>query len=505
MERVAGELLDWIGDEIPHPHTPVHLFCGLGDNGGDGLALARMLREDGFNIQVHVVNFGKKRSKGFLLNLERLKQQKFWPEFLDRDSDLPDLGPEDIVVDAIFGIGLSRPPEPWVGQLIEHINASGSRVYSVDIPSGLPMDRAPWDPAHVVRAYQTFSVQWPKLVFFLPTTGPYTGHWELLDIDMEPEYAQLEESEFEMIGNFEAMALHRDRAKFAHKGDFGHALIIGGSHGKIGAVQLAASAALSTGCGMVTAHVPDCGYHSLQTAVPDVMVLTDPETRLITKIELPFDPAAIGIGVGMGTDARTVSAFAGLLKKVERPMVIDADALNILSTHRELLGDLPPNSILTPHPKELQRLIGPWGDDFEKLEKAKDFVLEHDLILVIKGAYSITLSKDGCFVNTSGNPGLATAGSGDVLTGMLTALLAQGLASVQAAIFGVFLHGLAGDLAVVDSSFEAVRAPKIVEKIGQAYLTLIIPEGMDPWDDDDLDEDLDDILGENPFDDQGLF
>lgn len=505
MERVAAELQMWIEGEIVDLKQRIHLFCGVGNNGADGLALARLLQEDGYNLQVYVVNFSEKRSKDFLYYLERLKKENHWPEFLGKDSDLPTLAPDDIVVDAIFGIGLDRAPAPWVGRLIEHINRTLATTISVDIPSGLPMDRAPWNPDQVVLAQLVLTVQWPKLVFFLPSTGIYVRHWEIMDVDMEPEYAQLEEGDFELIGTPEALAMYRPRFKFSHKGDYGHALIIGGSHGKIGAVQLAASAALSTGCGTVTAHVPECGYHSLQTAIPDVMVLTDAEERLVTGINLPFDPAAIGIGMGMGTDPRTVEAFRALLKVVEKPMVVDADGLNILAAHPELIADLPPNSILTPHPKELERLIGPWRDDFEKLDRAKAFATKHGLVLLIKGAHTITLSKDGGFVNTSGNAGMATAGSGDVLAGMLTALLAQGYPSLKAAILGTYLHGLAGDKAVLDHAFEGVRAPMIVENLGAAFIQMIMPSEMDEWQRfiDEDDEDDDDDWGLEEGDDMG--
>ena len=495
MERVAGELFQWIGDRFGGLDVHIHLFCGVGNNGGDGLALARLLRENGYDIQVQVVNFSANRSKGFLKNLERLKRRKLWPEILGQDSTFPELAPTDIVVDAIFGLGLNRAPEPWVGRLIEHINASASLVLSVDIPSGLSMDRAPWNPDHVVRAGVALSIQWPKMVFFHPRTGVYAKQWALLDIEMDREYSMLEESEYELIGTAEALPLYRPRGKFTHKGDHGHALIIGGSHGKIGAVQLAASAALATGSGMVTAHVPDCGYHSLQTAIPEVMVLTDREERLISKIELPFDPVAIGIGMGMGTDAKTVKAFAWLLKTTERPMVVDADGINILAAHRELLKELPPNSILTPHPKELERLIGPWKDDFEKLEKAKAFLMEHDVVLVLKGAHTITLSREHGYVNSSGNPGMATAGSGDVLAGMLTALLAQGYPPLAAAVLGVFLHGVAGDMDASENGFEAVRASGIVGWIGQAFVSLTMPRDDledEDWEDEPWEDDLED-------------
>lgn len=473
MENAARALFAWIAERFRGENVRFHLFCGVGNNGGDALALARMLQGDNYDIRVYVVDFGGMRSGDFLLNLQRLEGERPRPEFLDQDSDLPELGPGDIVVDGIYGIGLNRAPAPWVGRLIEHINNSPALVLAVDVPSGLPMDRAPWNPDHVVRADVSLCFQWPKLIYFLPDTGRYSKALEVLDIGLDLQFEQEEESEYELVEREGAAALHMPRERFAHKGDFGHALIVGGSHGKIGAVQLAASACLSMGSGMVTVHLPECGYHALQTALPEAMVLTDRDPRTITHIELPFEPAAIGIGVGMGTAGPTVQAFGSLLRQYGRPMVIDADGINILAFHRELLDELPRNSILTPHPRELERLIGPWRDDFEKLEKAKAFVREHQVVLVIKGANTMVLTAAGGFVNTSGNPGMATAGSGDVLTGLLTALLAQGYPADRAAVFGVYVHGLAGDLCAGENFYEGVRATGIIAWIGRALAQLL--------------------------------
>lgn len=495
MEWVADALFNWIESRFPEDlEAPIHLFCGIGNNGGDGMALARLLLDHGFDIKVHIVNFSDKRSKEFLLNMERLKQKKHWPEILNSGSDFPEIGPEDIVVDAIFGVGLNRAPEAWVGRLIEHINASEAFVLSVDLPSGLPMERPPWNPSHVIRADVALGIQWPKLLSFLPEMAAYAEDWDLLDVGMDPEVSIGQETDFELIESAEIFPLYRFRSKFSHKGDYGHSLIIGGSHGKIGAIQLAASACLVTGSGMVTAHVPECGYQSLQTAQPEIMLLTDQNEKIVTKVELPFVPTAIGIGMGMGTDVKTVKAFAALLKETNRPMVIDADALNILAAHPEMLDDLPADSILTPHPKELERLIGPWKDGFDKLEKARAFALKYKLVLVVKGAHSITFYGKRGYINSTGNPGMATAGSGDVLAGMLTALLAQGYPSLDAAIFGVYQHGLAGDLCAMEHGFEAVRASGIVKKIGNAFTELYWNDWADGQDgfDDEFDGEFDD-------------
>ena len=316
------------------------------------------------------------------------------------------------------------------------------------------------------------SFQFPKLVFFLPETGVYLNQWEILDIGLDADYIAKTETAFELIGRPEVLPLYRPRLKFSHKGNYGHSVIIGGSYGKIGAVQLASNACLTVGSGLVTAFVPKCGYDALQTAVPELMVLTGSREKYISDIEIPFEATVVGVGMGMGMDDDTVSAYASFLKSSDAPMVIDADGLNILSQNPEMLNDVPKMSVLTPHPKELARLMGYWNSDFEKLEKAMAFSAKYDVVLVLKEAHTITVYKDKGYVNTTGNPGMATAGSGDVLTGMITGLIAQGYESLEAAMFGVYLHGLAGDLAVSVKGYEAMKASDIVEHIGNAYKEL---------------------------------
>lgn len=482
MERAATQLFEWLHSRLRGTQVNIQLFCGIGNNGGDGLVLARKLHENDYSIKVHVVNYSEKRSEDFLLNLERLKDVKVWPDFIKSGSSFPKISPNDIIVDAIFGIGLNRAPDDWVGNLIQHINSSRAFTLSVDVPSGLPMNRGPWNKEYVIRASYVLSFQVPKLVFFLPETGVYLNQWEILDIGLDQDFLNKTETDFELIGRPEIVPMYRPRLKFSHKGTYGHSVIIGGSYGKIGAVQLATNACLSVGSGLVTAFVPKCGYDSLQTAVPEVMVLTGSREKNITEIDIPFEPTVVGIGMGMGLDDDTVSAFGSFLKKCTKPMVIDADGLNILSQNPEMLNDVPELSILTPHPKELERLIGHWDSDFDKLQKAKVFASKYNIVLVIKGAHTITIFNNKGYVNTTGNPGMATAGSGDVLTGMITGLLSQGYRSVEAAIFGVFLHGLAGDLEVSSKGYEALKASGLVENIGSAYSELFRQPEMEQKD-----------------------
>ncbi|MBT8187685.1 MAG: NAD(P)H-hydrate dehydratase [Croceitalea sp.] len=472
MERAAVQIFNWMHDRLQGASVHIHLFCGIGNNGGDGIALARLLHENNYAISVHVVNYSEKRSKDFLINLDRLKERKLWPDFLDPKSEMPILGKDDIIVDAIFGIGLNRAPEAWVTKLIMHINASQAFVLAVDIPSGLYMSTIPENPEAVIKANHVLSFQTPKMVFFLPQTGVYMNQWEILDIGLDEEYLQKTKAVYNLIGLPEIRPLYVPRLKFSHKGTYGHSVIIGGSQGKIGAVNLAARACLVAGSGLVTAFVPQCGLLPLQSSAPEIMVLTDMDDKKLTSIALNIKATAYGIGMGMGTAKETRKAFKSFLENYQNPMIIDADALNILSQQPELLKLLPENSVLTPHPKELERVIGKWDDDFNKLEKVKAFTKKHHCIMVVKGAHTIIVDGNDFYVNSSGNPGMATAGSGDVLTGLLTGLLAQGYQPLNAAIFGVFLHGLAGDIAVSNKGYEALIASDLIENLGRAYMEL---------------------------------
>lgn len=322
------------------------------------------------------------------------------------------------------------------------------------------------------------------MVFFLPQTGIYVKNWEVLDIGLDLEYlASVETTSFYVDKNM-ARGLYKVRDKFSHKGTYGHVLMVGGSYGKIGSMVLSSEAALNSGAGLVTSFLPSCGYTIMQTAMPEVMVITDANEKKITQVEYDFTPSSVGIGMGMGTAAETVRAFSEFLTKISFPIVIDADALNILASHPELLRSVPENSVLTPHPKELERLVGEWKNDFEKLKKVREFSKRYKVIVVIKGAHTITIFQKERFINSTGNPGMATAGSGDALTGIIAGLMAQKYSPLEAAVFGVYLHGLAGDLSVGKNGWEALTATEIIDFIGDAYLYLFQSENETIQDED---------------------
>lgn len=481
MERAATAVFNWMHLRMQGAQVPIHVFCGIGNNGGDGLVLARHLINNGYNVKTYVVNCSDKRSDDFLVNYERLKKTtKNWPALMKCASDFPVIEPNDIIVDAIFGIGLNRPIDDWMVSLFKYLRNSKAFTLSIDIPSGLFIDAIPKDENAVIWSNYTLSFQSPKLVFFLPQTAKFTQQWEVLDIGWDAEYLQSTETDVHLISKFEVLPLYKPRDKFSHKGNFGHTLIIGGSYGKIGAVNLAARSALASGAGMVTVYVPKCGYIPIQTNFPEAMVITDVNEDFINDIKYDLKPDVIGVGMGMGTNDATILAFESFLKSQKSPLVIDADAINIISKRKEFLKYIPKLSILTPHPKELERLIGAWKDDFDKIAKAKSFSNKHSLILVIKGFNTMTVLKDKLYINTTGNPSLATAGSGDVLTGIISGLISQGYEPLDAAAFGVYLHGKSADIKVQTLGYQSLIASHIIKGIAGAYLDLFTqPEALE--------------------------
>lgn len=473
MERAGTQIFNWIHQRLQGAQVPIHVFCGIGNNGGDGLVLARQLINYGYNVHTYVVNCSDKRSNDFLVNYDRIKQtSKEWPTMLNCEADFPTIGPDDIIVDAVFGIGLNRPANPWVQGLFQHFKASKAFTLSIDLPSGLYPDKVPENEEGVVWADYTLSFQSPKLVFFLPDTSKYTDQWEVLDIGIDPEFLQNTETEAELIGKHEMLTVYKRRDKFSNKGTYGHALIIGGSYGKIGSVQLSARGALAAGAGLVTAFVPKCGYIPIQTGFPEAMVLTDTDEEKLTDIKFDIQPSAVGIGIGMGDADPTNNAFQKFLESNTIPLVIDADAINLLSKHQDHLKLLKPQTVLTPHPKELERLIGKWKDDFDKLQKVKKFSKTHDCIMVIKGAHTLTIYHQKIYVNTTGNPGLSTGGTGDVLTGIITGLICQGYEPLIASLFGVYLHGRSADIGVEDHGYQSLIASDVITYLGSAYMDL---------------------------------
>ena len=471
MERAAGQLFRWIKKRVDITHT-IHVFAGPGNNGGDGLTVARMLHKKGYTVLVYVINFSKNRSEDAGINLKRLEDLKKVPVNLVNDkNDLPEIGENDVVIDAIFGSGLTRPVTGFTGEVIGHINSADAVTISIDIPSGLFADQHA-DPKEgaIIRADYTLSFQMPKLAFLLPENDPFVGNWHVLDIGLHPDYINNVEVKNFLLLQRDIQTTLKPRNKFAHKGTFGHALLVAGSYGKMGAAILASRACLRSGVGLLHTHIPKAGYGIMQTAVPECMLSIDRYENYFSEVPDLGMYTAVGIGPGLGMEKQSQMALKLLIQNYPKPIVFDADALNILAENKTWLAFLPKGSILTPHPKEFERLVGKWSNDYEKLHMLQDFCFKYNVYVVLKGAYSCTCTPDKmCYFNSTGNPGMATAGSGDVLTGLITGLLAQGYAPAQAVTLGVYLHGLAGDLAAKEKGQEAMIAGDIVKQLSKGF------------------------------------
>ncbi len=477
MERAGTQIFNWFHQRLQGAPVPVHVFCGIGNNGGDGLVVARLLVENGYNVKTYIVNYSDKRSKDFLINYDRIKNvTKDWPLLMTCEDDFPAMTPDDIVIDGMFGIGINRSPEGWVKKLIQYINAQPCFKLAIDMPSGMFADAPTEDLETVIQANHTLTFQAPKLAFFLPATGKFTGYFDVLDIGIDREFLATNPGIATVISKPNAQRMYKQRAKFSHKGSFGHTLIVAGSYGSIGAAILSTKGAFRIGAGKVTAFIPECGYTAMQTAVPEAMVITNDADDFITDITHHFEPTAIAVGMGIGTKKATADALLALFKNTKSPIVIDADAINCISENKELLKHIPENAVFTPHLGELEKLVGKWKNDFDKIERAKKFAKKHKAIVVIKGANTLTVFEDHIYINTSGNPGMATAGSGDVLSGAIVGLLSQGYDPLTAAMFGVYLHGSAGNIVSHAISYEGTMAGDIADALGEAFIELFRKE-----------------------------
>jgi NAD(P)H-hydrate epimerase len=468
MERASSAFVKFFVEHF-HSKRTIHIFCGAGNNGGDGLAVARMLLQKKYNIQTYLVNFKDKGSADFMTNLERLKKHHE-PLLITGKGKFPAFTEDDVVIDAIFGSGLTRPVEGIFAQIISEINEKARHIVSIDIASGLFADM-PSQMGAIIKPSLTITFQTPKMAFLIPENEKYVGAWIAVNIGLNRDFIEKTSSANYMLTSRMVKELIKERRKFAHKGDFGKAIILSGSMGKMGAAVLGARACMRTGAGLLTLQVPQCGYEIIQTAVPEAMVTVDSQKDFLTQFPDLTPYSVVGMGPGIGTHPETTRMLYKLLENHTNPMAIDADAINIIGKNRFLLEKLPVGSILTPHLKEFERITEPCNNHFERLDLQRDFSRKYKVVVILKGANSSISLPDGRILfNTTGNPGMATGGSGDVLTGMITGLLAQNYRPSEAAILGVYLHGLAGDLAEKKLGREGLIASDIIEEIPQAFL-----------------------------------
>lgn len=457
----------------------IDVFCGTGNNGGDGLAIARLLFNNHIPVRVFVVKTSSKTSSAFDTSLTRLKSEtNVQPVYLSTNQPLPDLTNDVLVVDALLGIGLNYPIEGFVAIVVKQINQSKANVISIDVPSGLPVDidNLSWvNEGAVVHAWCTLTFQATKATFLIADTFVYVGNFEILPIGLMPIYLQSITTTFYYTTHHDAVQLLEKRIKFSHKGIYGHALLVAGSFGKIGAAILASKAALRAGCGLLTAYLPKVGYTIMQTSLPEAMVQTDDELYEIRNFPNTNLYQAVGVGPGIGTHLLTQKAFINWIQSIENPVVIDADGLNMIAAHLNAGNAFrfPQKCIITPHPKEFDRLVGFCTSAAHRLKQQILFAQKHKVVVVLKGAHtSIALPNGEVYFNSSGNSMLATAGSGDVLLGVILSFLAQGYSLKRAAILGVFVHGLCADN-IKSYDKATIIASDIVEELPYAINTLV--------------------------------
>lgn len=472
MERASSVFTDWFA-MIYDAQRPILIVCGTGNNGGDGLVIARYLHLLRFNVTVYICQISKNETADFAKNLEKLSNLDpfILRGWISENDAFPTIHQNAIVIDAILGSGLTRPVEGYWASFFNYLNQSKAEIVSVDIPSGLFSDKH--TEGSVIKAARVLSFEIPKLAFLLPENQHFVGDFEYRSIGLHPKFLESVDARNVLVTADFIKPLLKKRHKFDHKGTFGHALLVVGSAGMAGAAVLAARACMRSGVGLLTIRTPQYNRLILQISLPEAIISTDEnETEISQQLDCQ-KYSSIGIGCGIGKGAKIAAVLRGYLETSNRPLVLDADALNIISEHPEWLDLIPQYSILTPHPKEFERLFGKTDNDFERLELLRSKAESLKINILLKGAHTIVANTEGCcFFNTTGNVGMATAGSGDVLTGIITSLLAQGYEPQNAAIMGVYLHGLAGDNAAKRVGHEAMIASDIVDNLGNAFMIM---------------------------------
>ena len=475
VERASTVFVNEFCRRYTSRYNKIYVFAGQGNNGADALAIARMLTEKGYNVFTYLINPSNMLTKDCEVNRGRLKEDG-GRQFTEVVSGTPFAPPKfeshDIIIDGLFGSGLNRSLDGGFAKLVDYINHSESTVVSIDVPSGLfGEDNKDNNFQYVIQADLTLTFEFPKLSFLLPENSVFVGEWKALPIGIHPDALLETKTSYGLITDDDIVSLIKSRDRFSHKGDFGHAFLMAGSAGKMGAAVLSAKGCMRSGAGLLTVHIPARGEMIMQTSLPEAMINLDNNSDYITELPDISKYDAIGIGPGIGKDSEVRVALEKLLNAASgKPLVLDADALNIIAENSELLHHLPEGSIITPHPGEFDRLAGVSESSYERMQKARSMAAEQKICVILKGAYTTVCTPSGkVFFNTSGNPGMATAGSGDVLTGIILGLLAQGYRTEEASVIGVYLHGIAGNFAAANLSEESMIASDIVQMLGKAF------------------------------------
>lgn len=473
MERAAKACTSWMIKHIQKDKN-IHVFCGHGNNGGDGLAITRQLLEQNYSVTSYLIS-SNQYSTDCNINKKRLVEK--FPKsihILSSNNDLPLIKESDIIIDALLGTGLNKEPQGFYAELIQYINQLVIPVISIDVPSGLFCDELSNHSELIIKATKTLSFQFPKLAFLFPENKTYVGNWEILNIQLHQDFISTEKTDKYLLNHSYIASILKPRDKFSHKGSLGHGLIIAGSKGKMGAAILASKSFLRSGAGLLTMVIPECGYDIIQTSTPEAMAITSGADEIhVKELDLSIYKS-IALGPGIGTSENVCETVNFVLKNSLKPLVIDADALNCISINKNILGLIPEQSILTPHLKEFERLTKPATSDFERHHLQIEFSKKHKVYVVLKGAHTCISTPEGeAYFNNTGNAGLAKGGSGDILTGLIGGLLAQNYSPKEAALIGVYLHGLAADITKEKSSETAMLPSDVIEHYADAMNILI--------------------------------
>ena len=443
MEKAANAFVNEVSKKL-NANELIDIVCGPGNNGGDGFAIARLLMQNGFQVHCHLIDFGAKLSNDCRENYKQF--QKLGQVTIVKEVKALSLKGE-VLIDAIFGSGLNRPASGLAAEVIQCINQHTSKKVAVDIPSGLFADKVDLS-GEVVVADWTITFQVPKLTFLIPESGYYAGEWTSVDIGLLPAFLTSVKTDYYLLERSDVKTEAFKRGKYDHKGDYGKLLMVAGSLGKMGAAYLCSKAALKSGAGLVTVHIPKHANTIIQTLLPEAMVILDSDEEVVTKIGDVDGFDAIGIGPGLGQHSETRNMLASLFTSFNKPMAIDADALNLIASNKKMKTEIPKGSVLTPHVGEFNRLFGEQENGLERIKQMKEFACAKEVVMVLKGAHTAIAAPDGkVYFNTTGNAGMATGGCGDVLTGIVSSFLAQGMDSVTSATNAVYIHGWAADAA----------------------------------------------------------
>lgn len=476
MERAASRIVA----EIRHlctAYNTIVVFAGPGNNGGDALAVARILASEGLKVKAWLFNTTGRLSADCKTNRDRLTGMKELDSFtmVIDEFDPPTLDASTLVIDGLFGVGLNKPLTGGYASLVKYINASPSKVVSIDMPSGLMSESNEYNVrSNIIRADVTVTIQQPKLSFLFAENQQFIGELKVVDINISKEGMAQVDAHVTILEEDDVRCRMRQRDDFAHKGTMGHALIIAGSRGMAGAAMLATKACLRSGVGKVTVHTPAANIIPLQIGVPEAILDIDPDNCFFTEAVSTDRFQAMGIGPGLGNNENSAITMIGQLRRAQCPIVIDADAINILATHKAWMQQLPAGCILTPHIGEFERLEGASSDSYDRLSKAIILADRQQAYIVLKGHYTAIVTPGGRIMFCpTGNSGMATAGSGDVLTGVITALLARGYAQADACLVGTYLHGLAGDIAAEKFGKESLMASDIIDALPEAFMRVM--------------------------------